>query len=123
MTLDWNQLKTGARTRPTGFLAALLRHGRRAGEVLEIDAASRARVDAEFPVIAVPAPGPKSEHRHELRGLGDLVERVTVATGLKAAVKAVEHLTGVPCGCDGRRDWLNEMVPFGAAKPGNERHE
>ncbi len=123
MTLDWNQLKTEARTRPTGYLAALLRHGRREGSVLAIDAESRARLDAEFPIIAAPAPGQKTEHQRELRGLGDLIERVTVATGLKAAVTALEHLTGVPCGCAGRRDALNELVPFGAANSGSERHE
>jgi hypothetical protein len=116
MTLDWNQLKTEARTRRSGFLAALLRHGRRDGAVLDIDPESRARVEAEFPVITEPAPGETTSHRRELRGLGDVVERVAVATGIKAAVKAVEHLTGVPCGCDGRRDWLNKVVPFGEPK-------
>jgi hypothetical protein len=116
MTLDWNQLKSDARTRPTGFLAALLRHGRRCGSSLDIDAESRARVDAEFPIIAAPVAGVTTAHRRELRGLGDVVERFTEATGIKAAVKAVEHLTGVPCGCDGRRDWLNKVVPFGEPK-------
>ena len=116
MTLDWNQLKTEARTRPTGFLAALLRHGRRDGASLDIDAESHARVDAAFPVITVSMPGETTEHRRELRGLGDVVERFTEATGIKAAVKAVENLTGVPCGCDGRRDWLNKVVPFGEPK-------
>ena len=117
MTLDWNQLKADARTRPTGFLAALLRHGRRSGASLEIDPESRARVEAEFPIIVVPAVGAvTTSHRRELRGLGDVVERFTEATGIKAAVKAVEHLTGVPCGCDGRRDWLNKVVPFGEPK-------
>ena len=112
MTLDWNQLKAEARNRPTGFLAALLRHGRRDGAVLEIDGESRACVDVAFPVVAAPAPGETTSHHRELRGLGDVVERFTEATGIKAAVKAVEHLTGVPCGCDGRRDWLNRVVPF-----------
>ena len=116
MTLDWNQLKTEARTRRSGFLAALLRHGRRSGVSLEIDAASRARIEAEFPSIVVPAAGAVTSHRRELRGLGDVVERVAMATGIKAAVKAVENLTGVPCGCDGRRDWLNKIVPFGEPK-------
>ena len=116
MTLDWNQLKREARTRRTGFLAAMLRYGRRDGASLDIDAESRARVEAEFPIIVVPAAGVTTSHRRELRGLGDVVERFTEATGIKAAVKAVEHLTGVPCGCDGRRDWLNKIVPFGETK-------
>ena len=116
MTLDWNQLKTEARTRPTGFLVALLHHGRRDGASLEIDPEIRARIDAEFPTLAVSAAGVTISHRRELRGLGDVVERFTEATGIKAAVKAVENLTGVPCGCDGRRDWLNKIVPFGEPK-------
>ena len=84
--------------------------------MLDIDAESRARVEAGFPIIEVPGAGVTTSHHRELRGLGDVVERFTEATGIKAAVKVVENLTGVPCGCDGRRDWLNKIVPFGEPK-------
>ena len=43
------------------------------------------------------------------RGLGDTIEKITTATGIKAAVKAV---VGEDCGCDERRDKLNKMFPY-----------
>jgi hypothetical protein len=43
------------------------------------------------------------------RGLGDTIEKITTATGIKAAVKAV---VGDDCGCDERRDKLNELFPY-----------
>lgn len=45
-------------------------------------------------------------------GLGDVVEMVTKATGIKAATEAVEKVTGRKCGCDKRREALNKLVPF-----------
>ena len=45
-------------------------------------------------------------------GAGDLVEAVTKATGIKAAVDAVAKATGRDCGCAKRRDKLNKMIPF-----------
>ncbi len=45
-----------------------------------------------------------------VNGLGDVVEKITEATGIKKAVKAV---FGEDCGCDGRKEALNEMLPFG----------
>lgn len=47
------------------------------------------------------------------RGLGDTVHRVARATGVARVVKAVERMTGVPCGCPERRTGLNGLVPFG----------
>jgi hypothetical protein len=47
------------------------------------------------------------------RGLGDTVHRVASATGVTRVVKAVERMTGVPCGCPERRNRLNGLVPFG----------
>lgn len=44
------------------------------------------------------------------RGLGDVIERITTFTGIKAVVEAV---AGEECGCGARRDALNELVPFG----------
>lgn len=43
------------------------------------------------------------------RGLGDAIEAVAKATGVKAVV---EKVVGKDCGCGKRRDKLNEMVPF-----------
>jgi len=43
------------------------------------------------------------------KGLGDVIEKVTKATGIKSAVKT---LIGENCGCDERRDKLNELFPM-----------
>ena len=45
----------------------------------------------------------------QMQGLGDAIEAVTEATGVKAVV---EKVVGKDCGCGKRRDKLNEMVPF-----------
>ena len=43
------------------------------------------------------------------RGLGDTIEQITEATGIKAVVKAI---AGEDCGCDERRDKLNKIFPY-----------
>ena len=43
-------------------------------------------------------------------GLGDTIEQITEATGIKAAVK---FLAGEDCGCDERKKRLNEMFRYG----------
>ncbi len=52
------------------------------------------------------------EPEYPMRGLGDLVERVTTKTGIKAVVDKVAKVTGKDCGCGKRRDKLNQLVPF-----------
>ena len=44
----------------------------------------------------------------EPRGLGDVVESITEATGIK---KAVKFIAGEDCGCDKRKDKLNKLFP------------
>ena len=46
------------------------------------------------------------------KGLGDTIERMTEATGIKAVVEKVSEVTGVPCGCAERREALNELFPY-----------
>ena len=41
-------------------------------------------------------------------GLGDVVEKITTATGIK---KAVEFIAGEDCGCDERKAKLNKLFP------------
>ena len=48
-----------------------------------------------------------------MRGMGDLVERNTEKTGIKAVVDKVAEKTGKDCGCGKRRDKLNKAIPFG----------
>jgi hypothetical protein len=46
------------------------------------------------------------------RGLGDTIEKVTRVTGIYHVAKAVEKVTGKPCGCEGRKENLNEKYPY-----------
>jgi len=47
------------------------------------------------------------------KGLGDTVEKIMKATGVKAAVKTVTKAVGVEdCGCDKQRDTLNRIFPY-----------
>jgi hypothetical protein len=42
-------------------------------------------------------------------GLGDSIEKITEATGIKAAVK---FIAGEDCGCDERKDKLNKLFNY-----------
>ena len=46
------------------------------------------------------------------RGLGDSIEKVTKATGIKHLVGATAKAVGKDCGCDRRRDTLNRLFPY-----------
>jgi len=47
-----------------------------------------------------------------MKGLGDAVEKVTKATGIKKVVDTVSKATGRDCGCGRRKDSLNRTFPF-----------
>lgn len=51
----------------------------------------------------------KTETSTKSKGLGDTIEKITTATGIKAAVKAV---VGEDCGCDERKEKLNQLFPY-----------
>ena len=42
-------------------------------------------------------------------GLGDSIEKITEATGIK---KIVEFIAGEDCGCDERKERLNKLIPY-----------
>jgi hypothetical protein len=46
------------------------------------------------------------------RGLGDSIHRFTKATGIKTVVDKVSQGLNIPCGCEGRRNALNNLVPY-----------
>jgi hypothetical protein len=46
------------------------------------------------------------------KGLGDTIEKITKATGIKKVVDTVSKATGKDCGCDKRRDTLNRIFPY-----------
>ena len=45
-------------------------------------------------------------------GLGDTIETITNATGIKAAVDWFSEATGVDCGCDSRKEKLNKLFRY-----------
>lgn len=42
------------------------------------------------------------------KGLGDTIEKVTAATGIKKAVEFVSKASGIDCGCPERKETLND---------------
>ncbi len=56
----------------------------------------------------------KTPKKKPMKGLGDAVERVTEATGIKSVVK---FLAGEDCGCSERKELLNKLVPFKGSEP------
>jgi hypothetical protein len=46
------------------------------------------------------------------KGLGDTIEKITNATGIKKVAEAVSKATGSDCGCGKRRDALNRAFPY-----------
>ena len=47
------------------------------------------------------------------RGVGDTVEAITSATGIKAIVEAGSKAFNKPCGYDQRKKTLNDLFPYG----------
>jgi hypothetical protein len=48
----------------------------------------------------------------ESKGLGDTIEKITTATGIKKVVETVAKATGSTCGCSKRKDTLNRVFPY-----------
>ena len=46
------------------------------------------------------------------KGLGDTIERITKATGIKAVVDKVSEITGIDCKCQERKEALNKLYPY-----------
>ena len=46
------------------------------------------------------------------KGLGDTIEKITEATGIKTVVEAISEATGIDCGCGERKDLLNKLFPY-----------
>ena len=46
------------------------------------------------------------------KGLGDTIEKITTATGIKKVVETVAKAAGKDCGCNKRRDTLNRVFPY-----------
>ena len=46
------------------------------------------------------------------KGLGDTIEQITTATGIKSVVEKVSELTGIDCGCEERKEKLNALWSY-----------
>lgn len=57
--------------------------------------------------------GPPVGSQQSARGLGDTIHILAHATGIDRVVKAV---AGNGCGCEKRRQWLNDVFPYGESK-------
>ena len=50
------------------------------------------------------------------KGLGDTIEKITTATGIKKVVEPVAKAAGKDCGCAARKDKLNRVFPYSIKK-------
>lgn len=49
----------------------------------------------------------------ESKGLGDTIEKITEATGIKALVEKTTQAVGIKdCGCAARKARLNQLFPY-----------
>ena len=46
------------------------------------------------------------------KGLGDSIEKITKATGIKKVVDTVSKVIKKDCGCAERKDTLNRLFPY-----------
>jgi hypothetical protein len=46
------------------------------------------------------------------KGLGDTIEKITKATGIKKVVDAVSKAVKKDCNCGARKDTLNRLFPY-----------
>ncbi len=51
----------------------------------------------------------KSIQHQDSKGLGDTIEKIAEATGIK---KIVKKIAGDDCGCNKRKEKLNKILPY-----------
>ena len=54
----------------------------------------------------------KLNYMEKSKGLGDSIEKITKATGIKKVVDTVSKVTKKPCNCGKRKDTLNRLFPY-----------
>ena len=50
--------------------------------------------------------------KRKAQGLGDTIQAITEATGIKKVVEMFSEATGIDCGCDERKVELNNLFPY-----------
>ena len=46
------------------------------------------------------------------KGLGDTIEKITTATGIKGMIGKLHKVTKKDCGCNKRKEALNKAFPY-----------
>lgn len=54
----------------------------------------------------------KARTKKQSQGLGDTIEKITEATGIKKVVETFSKATGIDCGCEERKAKLNNLIPY-----------
>ena len=54
----------------------------------------------------------KSNYMEKSKGLGDSIEKITKATGIKKVVDKISEVTKKPCNCGKRKEVLNKAFPY-----------
>ena len=54
----------------------------------------------------------KAKYESSAEGMGDVVEKITKATGIKALVDELADAFDADCGCDERKSNLNDLLRF-----------
>jgi len=54
----------------------------------------------------------KAKTKASSKGLGDTIEKITEATGIKKVVETFSKVTGVDCKCEERKAKLNNLIPY-----------
>ena len=50
--------------------------------------------------------------KEKSKGLGDSIQKITKATGIKKVVDKISEVTKKDCGCAKRKDTLNRLFPY-----------
>ena len=50
--------------------------------------------------------------KEKSKGLGDTIEKITKATGIKKVVDKISEITKKPCNCGERKETLNRLFPY-----------
>lgn len=53
-----------------------------------------------------------ARQKKQSKGLGDTIEKITEATGIKAVVEKFSEVTGIDCGCEARKEKLNNLISY-----------
>jgi hypothetical protein len=67
------------------------------------------KLDLTKPVAKKPRKKRVYKTKGESAKVGDTIEKVTNATGIKKAVEIFSNITGMDCGCEERKEKMNQM--------------